>query len=280
MNRYLSKCINYSITPLQGNRHFYLYETTNLSNGHIYIGVRIYRGLNPLNDGYIGNGCGLYKNGTLYKRKGKETNFRRELSKFGYQSFSKKIICFFENVDDMLASEKNIVDLDFIMREDTMNMVEGGGMPPYGIGEDNSNFGRKWTEEQKRDLSNKRKKNGKSKGKRNPKSTPAAIYDLWLGLWYNVDYLHEIQSILPDLSSPSMNKLRNFRYIIVPKEMGCEDLMIYIDEKFQEKYKQTIAIIRYMQEGKSVQQIVGMGYPVIITKRISKHYGKCNSIKK
>lgn len=71
-------------------KYIYLYETTNRCKGDIYIGVRIYRGVDFNNDTYIGNGCKILKDGRLYKRRGKETTFRRALSKYGYLNFEKK----------------------------------------------------------------------------------------------------------------------------------------------------------------------------------------------
>ena len=51
---YLDKCINYSVMPIKTDKgkYIYLYETTNRCNGDIYIGVRIYRGVDFNNDTY------------------------------------------------------------------------------------------------------------------------------------------------------------------------------------------------------------------------------------
>jgi len=261
MEDYLLKCVNYSIEPVRfdGTKFVYLYETTNLCNGHIYIGVRVYDGNHPENDHYIGNGCGIrVKSGALYKRKGKETYFRRELSKWGYLNFKKKIICYFTSLDDALLSEKNIVNEDFLARKDVMNMVEGGGFPPYGCGESNSNYGHYWTEEQKQALSKKRKKRGKSKGANNPKATECWVYDLWTDKIHHLPFMNQaVQMGLVDRLACGMNRLYNFRYLFTSKEVG--DVETYLMENCKPKYRDTYKLIQLVKSGKTRDEIHEMG---------------------
>lgn len=262
MEDYLSKCVNYSIEPVrfEGTKFVYLYETTNLCNGHIYVGVRVYDGNHPENDHYIGNGCGIrVRSGALYKRKGKETHFRRELSKWGYLNFKKKIVCYFTSLDDALLSEKNIVNEDFLAREDVMNMVEGGGFPPYGCGENNSNYGRHWTEEQKQALSKKRKKRGKSKGAKNVKAVNCWAYDLWTENVQELSYMREsVDRGLTDKSSYGLNKIHSFRYLFT-KEKIVGSVQDYIQKNCKVKYHDTYKLIQLVKSGKTRDEIHEMG---------------------
>lgn len=274
---YLDKCINYSVTPIRGDhRYIYLYETTNKCNGNIYVGVRVYRGLDPYKDRYIGNGCGILKCGRLYKRRGKETKFRRALSEFGFLNFEKRIICFFTNIDDALKSEENIVNEDFLKRPDVLNMVVGGGFPPVGEGECNNNYGKHWTEAQKRRLSRKRRKNGKSKGGRNPKAKPCFVYDLWNEEWRKCEYLHELSLIDKEVKSSGIGKIRKFRWLITPMRFSKKELTKYVEENLDEKYQKTYKIIQLLKQGKTEEDIVKLGFYRAHVRRLLNRYDKSN----
>ena len=256
---YLEKCINYSLVPVEvSHRKFvYLYETINKLNGDIYIGVRVFNGSNPYNDSYIGNGCKILKDGRLYKRRGKETNFRRALSKYGFLNFEKKIICFFSNVDDALKSEENIVDEEFLKRRDTLNMVIGGGFPPVGEGENNNNYGKHWTDEMKEKLSKKRKKTGKSKGSKNPKAQPMFVYDLWKWEEKFFSYMREADF----LTDFGVKKIRNFRYLLSDIQLkNYDEVENYIFNNCKEKYQKTYQILKLVKQGKTEDEIVALGF--------------------
>lgn len=272
---YLDKCINYSETPIKANgkKYIYLYETTNRCNGDIYIGVRIYRGRDFNNDRYIGNGCGVLKDGRLYKRRGKETTFRRALSKYGYLNFEKKIICFFSNIEDALQSEANIVDEKFLERPDVLNMVVGGGFPPVGERGENPNYGHKWSEEMKQRLSRKRRKNGKSKGARNPKAKPAYLYDLWKWNEKRLSYLRELDQI----KSCRYGKIRQFRYLVSDIRLrNSKEVEKYVMEKCAEKYQKTYKILQLVKKGLTVEEIVELGYYKAHVVRLKRKYGESN----
>lgn len=273
---YLDKCVNYFKTPVLAgdNRYIYLYETVNKCNGNIYIGCRIYRGKNPYEDTYIGNGCKILKDGRLYKRRGKETNFRRALSKFGFLNFEKTILCFFDNIDDALKSETNIVNEKFLERPDVLNMVIGGGCPPVGEGENNNNYGRHWTEEMKLKLSRKRRKNGKSKGSKNPKAITAFAYDLLEEKWIKLEYLHQLKEIDSSLEGIGLNKIRKFRWLIVPDKMKKNEISDYVHENLKEKYQKTFDIITLLKKGKTEEEIVLLGHYRAHIRRIILKYGK------
>ena len=90
-----------------------MYQITNLLNSKIYIGVHK---TTDIEDGYMGSG----------------TYLRRAQQKYGIENFEKKILKFFESEEEMFQEEAEIVTLNFINREDTYNLTEGGNgrFPP------------------------------------------------------------------------------------------------------------------------------------------------------
>lgn len=86
---------------------YYVYETKCTITNMIYVGVH---GTENLQDGYLGSG--------FY--------FLRAVKKYGKNAFEKRILSFHNTFEDALLEEKRIVTLDFIRREDTYNLKEGG----------------------------------------------------------------------------------------------------------------------------------------------------------
>jgi hypothetical protein len=84
-----------------------VYQTDNLVNGKIYVGIHVTE--NP-NDSYLGSG-NLLKAAVL---------------KYGSDSFKKKVLFIFDNVGEMAAKEAEIVTQEFIERDDTYNLILGG----------------------------------------------------------------------------------------------------------------------------------------------------------
>lgn len=84
-----------------------VYKTTNLINEHIYIGV--HKTDNP-NDDYLGSGI-ILKNAII---------------KYGAENFKKEILFIFDNIADAYAKEKELVNKEFTLREDTYNLTTGG----------------------------------------------------------------------------------------------------------------------------------------------------------
>jgi hypothetical protein len=92
---------------MKNYKYYYLYQIINLVNGKKYVGVHR---TNDLNDGYMGSGTGL----------------KRAQKKYWIENFEKEILEYFENETDMFQRETEVVDADFILREDTYNIYAGG----------------------------------------------------------------------------------------------------------------------------------------------------------
>lgn len=86
---------------------YYIYQITNLVNNKIYVGVHKTKNLD---DGYMGSGKVI----------------KRAIDTHGIDNFKKDILEFFENAELMYAREKEIVDDEFLLREDTYNLRRGG----------------------------------------------------------------------------------------------------------------------------------------------------------
>lgn len=84
-----------------------IYKTTNTINNKIYIGMHKTKNLN---DGYLGSGDIL----------------KLAIKKYGKDSFIKEILFIFDNEEEMVAKEMEIVTLDFIAENNTYNIRIGG----------------------------------------------------------------------------------------------------------------------------------------------------------
>ena len=87
--------------------YFYIYKITNTINNKIYIGVHK---TIDLNDGYMGSGKLLNK----------------AFEKYGKDNFDKDILEYFTDYESALSREREIVDDEFLLREDTYNIRRGG----------------------------------------------------------------------------------------------------------------------------------------------------------
>ena len=84
----------------------YVYQTTNLKNGKIYIGV--HRG--EINDNYIGSGPRLL----------------RSVKKYGKENFKKLVLKVFLTIEEAYTAEAEIVNAEFLKRKDVYNDQLGG----------------------------------------------------------------------------------------------------------------------------------------------------------
>ena len=90
------------------NYYHYFYKITNLVNNHFYYGVHSTKNLY---DGYIGSGTRLHK---AYK-------------KYGFNSFIKEVIEYFNTEEEMLEKELEVVNEDLILNNECYNIAIGGG---------------------------------------------------------------------------------------------------------------------------------------------------------
>jgi hypothetical protein len=88
--------------------YFYTYKITNSVTKHIYIGAHKTK---RLNDGYMGSG----------------TILKRAMAKYGADKFEKEILKFHSSQEEMFEHESQLVDQEFIDRDDTynLNMIKG-----------------------------------------------------------------------------------------------------------------------------------------------------------
>src|ERR1035437_1835336 len=89
-------------------KKFIIYQITNKLNNNIYIGCHV---TENINDNYMGSG----------------TIIKHEIKEIGKQNFKKDILFIFDNIKEMFDKEAEIVNLDFIARTDTYNIILGGG---------------------------------------------------------------------------------------------------------------------------------------------------------
>ena len=88
-------------------KYNYLYKITNLENGKIYIGIH---STNNLNDGYMGSSKIL----------------KQSIRKRGRDNFKKEILEYFPDRESLREAEFQIVNEEFVAREDTYNLSVGG----------------------------------------------------------------------------------------------------------------------------------------------------------
>lgn len=91
--------------------HIYVYRITNLINQKEYVGVHT---TSNLDDGYMGSGIAIM----------------RAVKKHGIDNFQKEIIQLFDSESEAYEYELQIVNEEYVAREDTYNMTLGGKKPP------------------------------------------------------------------------------------------------------------------------------------------------------
>lgn len=88
-------------------KHYLVYKTTNLVNGKIYIGKHE---TDNLDDGYLGSGKLL----------------KRAIEKYGEENFQREILFECSSKAEMDAREAELVNEDFLKRDDVYNLKQGG----------------------------------------------------------------------------------------------------------------------------------------------------------
>lgn len=101
---------------------YIVYETTNLINGKIYVGL--HKTENPdVFDSYLGNGILVNKPSTYQHAK---TAFQYAVKKYGPSNFKRKTLAVFDTLEEASDLEEQIVNEKFLERDDVYNMVLGG----------------------------------------------------------------------------------------------------------------------------------------------------------
>ena len=88
-------------------KFFVVYQITNLIDDKIYVGAHI---THNINDKYMGSSKYL----------------KKDIKELGRQNFKKDILHVFDNKEDMISKEAEIVNREFCHRPDTYNKREGG----------------------------------------------------------------------------------------------------------------------------------------------------------
>jgi hypothetical protein len=86
---------------------YFMYQTTNLLNGKIYIGVHRTK---RVDDNYLGSGKLI----------------KRAIKKYGAENFNRVILEFFATKEQMYIRESEVVNKEFVKRSDTYNLCIGG----------------------------------------------------------------------------------------------------------------------------------------------------------
>lgn len=84
-----------------------VYKTTNIINDKIYIGVHK---TSNIEDGYLGSG----------------SNLKPDIIKYGKENFKKEILFIFSSAEEAFTKEKELVNVEFILDENTYNIHPGG----------------------------------------------------------------------------------------------------------------------------------------------------------
>ena len=88
-------------------KYYYIYKLTNLVNNKIYVGKHI---TTNLDDGYMGSGKLI----------------QLAEKKYGLDNFKKEIVCFCESEEELNQKEAEIVNEEFLKRDDVYNLKLGG----------------------------------------------------------------------------------------------------------------------------------------------------------
>lgn len=93
-------------------KYYGVYQTTNLINGKIYVGTHR---TDNLNDKYLGS----------------NKHLRSSIKKYGRDQFKREWLHIFDNNEDMCNKEIELVNEDFVSRDDTYNETIGGLGGPH-----------------------------------------------------------------------------------------------------------------------------------------------------
>lgn len=101
---------------------YIVYQTTSKVNNKIYIGVHKTEDPEKF-DGYLGNGVYIYRPSSYMNPK---THFQYAVKKYGIKNFIRTTLKVFDTEEEAYKLEAEIVNQEFIEREDTYNLTLGG----------------------------------------------------------------------------------------------------------------------------------------------------------
>lgn len=104
-------------------KYHIIYKTTNLINNKIYVGMH---STDNLNDGYLGSGWIL----------------KQAIKKYSKENFKREVLLVLPSRKEAREVEALLVDTEFISRQNTYNLQEGGMGVENQWGENNSAFGK------------------------------------------------------------------------------------------------------------------------------------------
>ena len=114
---------------IKNMKKYIVYQTTNLINSHIYIGIHGTE--NPdIFDGYLGNGIKINSPSSYMYPK---TPMQYAVKKYGIKNFKRITLKVFDTLEEALQMEADIVNKDFIKRKDVYNVALGGNMGTHFI---------------------------------------------------------------------------------------------------------------------------------------------------
>jgi hypothetical protein len=102
-------------------RKYVIYQTTNKINGKTYIGFHGVSSEEPVQDYCDG--------GSIFRHPyfGTGRLILRALAKYKHEDFTQRMLFVFDNQIDAETKERELVDRQFTLREDTYNLALGGG---------------------------------------------------------------------------------------------------------------------------------------------------------
>lgn len=100
---------------------YIVYQTVNKVNNKIYIGV--HGTCKDDFDGYIGCGVDIFRPATYLNPK---TPFQCAVKKYGIKNFIRTTIKEFNNMENAYKLEEELVNENFLKREDVYNLAKGG----------------------------------------------------------------------------------------------------------------------------------------------------------
>lgn len=105
------------------NISYIVYETTNIINGKVYVGVHKMDLDKP--DSYIGHGVTKKD-----RKKSVKIGFPAAVRKYGYENFKREILFTYPDTEEgfksAYAKEAEIVDVDWVKSDKNYNLTVGG----------------------------------------------------------------------------------------------------------------------------------------------------------